>query len=198
MTGAEAVTLLRRSLRDDTTLYRQGAFWSDDEIYRALNNAQMHVVHSALAVGTAHWLLRNLMVVLPGAAQVAIPNDYLHASSATVEGKLAQLYIGAEAAAFLTTHHAAAFIIGDTVYFRNGGAPSTASTLNYYRKPEEILSGTDLVDLPPAGFDVVLDLAAIMLGFKETIKPREAKLSARAKMLATKTAASNFLQPVGA
>lgn len=193
MTGAEAVTFLRRSLRDDTTLYRQGAFWSDEEIYRALNNAQLHVVHSALASGTAHWLLRNLTVILPAAGQVAVPLDYLHAFSATVDGKLAQLYEGAEAIAFFTAHHAAAFIVGDTVYFRNGALAATASTLNYYRKPEEIVDTTDLVDLPRAGLDIILDLAAIILGFKETIKPREAKLSARAKGLATAVAPTSFV-----
>lgn len=193
MTGSEAVTLLRRSLRDDTTLNRQGAFWSDEELYRALNNAQLHVVHSALASGTAHWLLRNLTVILPAAGQVSIPLDYLHAFSATVNGKLAQLYEGAEAIAFFTAHHAAAFIVGNTVYFRNGAVAATAATLHYYRKPTGILDTTDLVDLPPAGFDLVLDLAAIILGFKETIKPREVKLSARAKGLAKAVAPTSFV-----
>lgn len=194
MTGNQAITYVRRLLRDVETPTKQGQFWHDNEILLCLNIAQSCYVHSALTTKLYN-LLDSLLVLSAPFQSIQLSTlvpQYMHYSTAYIINSptlnlTCQIYTGEESLAYRSCRQEILVLHGNDCTLHNGGAPLTGNNFGqmwYYRYPGVIL-GTN-VNMQDFTRDVyegaICKHAAVLLGQKELNNQRGQKLRGQDKM----------------
>ena len=199
MNGDNLALKIRDILRDTQSMVQQGSFWSNWEIYLALNAAQECFINTCLTHKLKN-CLNTLITQTTPAASVNLslltnPNRYLHYVSANIVGepnRLARIYLGNEGHVFRNVQHDFCYIENNIVTFFSRIAPVTG-ILYYYRYPSKIeltsVQGTPntAIDFPMEYYDIIALHASMILGLKETQTQRDIKnkQQIKAKVLMT-------------
>lgn len=183
MTGSILLNRVRRLLKDVQSDTEKGEFWSDSEIYLALNNAQLSYASYLIKAGQYHQVA-GLLTNTPISAGGTLPADYFMYASAYVDNagdiyprKIAKIYIGGEAWSFRFVKDTSCWIIGDNYGFVDSANYDTAQgVLYYYSYPSTIIAGNFNDDFAVNQYtDVIVHIAAIYLSMKEPQTQRDFK-----------------------
>lgn len=188
MNGTLLVAQVRRLIRDSETAIVKGLFWSDAEIYLALNAAQDSFVNLCLQAKLYHCLSSIIRVTLPATtidlSLLPVQDKYLHYLSAYVingtEKRLCRIYLGAEGLGYSNTNHDYCFIEKDDVSFYSMGLPDQG-IFTYFTYPNAISPAATLPSFPQDYYDVIVKHAAMILGIKESMNQRNIKLKTNIK-----------------
>ena len=199
MNGDNLALKIRDILKDTPSMVQQGTFWSDWEIYLALNAAQESFLNSCI-IHKLHNCLNTLIAQTIPATTIDLslitnPNRYMHYVSANIVGepnRLARIYLGNEGHVFRNVDHDFCYIENNIASFFSRGI-ATNGILYYYRYPSRIeltsVQGTPNtnIDFPAEYYDIIALHASVILGLKETQTQRDIKnkQQVKAKVLMT-------------
>lgn len=169
-TSLAMIEKLRAVLDDQQTPWKQGQMWSDDEIYLALDTAQLEFTRYCYMKKQYH-LIARLHTSITGSSPLQLPTNYLFYGSATVvSGGVTHpsvLYIGWSGSLFAGDQiRYTTYIKQSTVQFLDGLTP-TNGTLYYYRRPLKIELNTNHTDFTDPCYDAMLYHAAAILQQKD-------------------------------
>lgn len=183
MVGANLLARVRRLLRDVATVTEQGEFWSDAEIYLALNNAQLSYASFLLRNSQYHYIA-SLLTNTSLSAGGNLPADYFMYASAYVERlfgdrytkSIAKIYCGAEAWSYRFVKDTACWIVGNQYGFVDGANYNANGRLYYYRYPTIIVAGVFNSDFSNNQYESEIShIASIYLSMKEPQTQRDFK-----------------------
>lgn len=183
MIGANLLARVRRLLRDVATVTEQGTFWSDAEIYLALNNAQLSYA-SFLVRNYQYHNVASLLTNTAISAGGALPADYfMYASAYTSRAfgdkytkSIAKIYCGGEAWVYRFVKDTACWIVGNQYGFVDGANYNANGRLFYYRYPTVIIAGVFNSDFNDNQYQSEIShIAAIYLSMKEPQTQRDFK-----------------------
>jgi hypothetical protein len=188
MDGDKLIDRVRTILGDVETSYKKGTFWSEVEILQSLNLSQDIFINACIRL-KQYYFLNGLITsadFFTAAGENDLPADYLHYISAVAGAvkdfsllRMARVYLGGIGYTYMYVNHDAVIILGDSIYFKQGGDDSKG-ILFYFCRPTDIVAETfDSVFPDYVYYDILANHASIMLGMKETQTSREFKKTRR-------------------
>ena len=162
--------------------YKQGVFWSDTELDRALTEAQW-AVYAFLVRKRQSYLLQELVASVSGTASVALPANYAFSMSAEIEvpsgarSRPAALNIGWSNRSFIfsDSRYLAAVVGPNVEFWRNGVNAGVNGTLFYYTEPTLFGAATNHTEFDDRVYNAILWLAAALLQMKDSSHPSVTK-----------------------
>jgi len=177
-TSAQIRNRLREYLDDrDPALfqYKQGVFYTDDELNTALTEAQW-AVFTYLVKKRQTYLVQNLLVSISGTTTVPVPFNYAFAASAEIADNTntifrpAGLFIGWPTRAYARNSYTyMVSVSGGLVFFwRNGTNTGITGRLWYYRSPITFQSTTSHTEFDDRVYNAIIYLAEAILQIKDS------------------------------
>jgi hypothetical protein len=170
---------VRAFLDDEVTMWKQGSMWSDDQIYAALDAAQLAFVRYSYMKEQWH-LISRLHSSTGGISPHTLPADYMFYASATVDAfnplspappfldpHPAVLYIGWSGSIYASDEiRYVAYIKNNIIEFRNG-LNSGFGDLYYYKRPTKVTAASNHTEMIDACYDAIVYHGVAMLQQKD-------------------------------